>query len=184
MNTSPVRNAYMDDTCAVDHARRAAWAVHLSKSRRGLGLRLIGSGHYSAVYSMSAHPNLVVKVGGLGGYVLSSRRAPARSSRGGDAECCWPDYVEFTAGLPELPEWAPRVYHVEMLSGGAYFAVMERLSPMEDAERLDRDNVYKLKDALRSEARARGISSDMHNGNFMQRGYTIVATDPWAGREQ
>lgn len=183
MNTSPVRNAYMDDTRAIDHARRAAWAVHLSKPRNGMGLRLIGNGHFSAVYSLSDYPNLVVKVGGLGGYGFCLRYSSPASYHGHE-ECCWPEYVAFTAGLPELPEWAPRVYHVEMLTGGAYFAVMERLSPLAGWERLLEADAYALKGMLRCEAFALGVLPDLHSGNFMQRGDTLVATDPWAGRDQ
>lgn len=186
---APIRNAYLDDASVIAEARRAAWAIFNDKPHPGF--RKLGSGHFSRVYSIASHPGLVLKVGGPGTY----GRGESRYSANGNADV-WPCYVEHTASISPLPEWAPHVYHVEALSPGFYFAVMERL----EERRLGRyvppdmlgalgsyvpgdevpDTYYGL---LVAEGERRGFGDDLHGGNFLVRvrgeQRTVVITDPW-----
>jgi hypothetical protein len=168
----PIRNAVLDDPQALADARRAAWGIMTGK--RTPGYRRIGNGHFSGVFSIHNRAGLVLKVGGLGGYGLEL----ASQSHGSyGIEDAWPRYVHHTSAFDPLPEWAPRVYHVEAMRSGFYFAIMERLEKWPDADSVP----WKMYDAvgLRAAAEQFDCGNDMHSGNLMLRGNTTVITDPW-----
>lgn len=187
---APIRNAYLDDASVIAEARRAAWAIFNDKPHPGF--RKLGSGHFSRVYSIASHPGLVLKVGGPGTY----GRGESRYSAHGVADV-WPHYVEHTASMSPLPEWAPHVYHVESLAPGFYFAVMERLGerrcgryvpppgvPGALGSYVSGDDIpASYYDMLDAEGERRGFGNDMHGGNFLVRvrgeHRTVVITDPW-----
>lgn len=172
---APIRNAYLDDATVIEAARRAAWAILNDKPHPGY--RKLGNGHFSRVFSITASPGLVLKVGGPGTYGQGGTRYSAYG--GCDV---WPHYVHYTAGLSPRPEWAPRVYHVEDMSPGFYFAVLERLEERRRPHLGDMipGTYYGMLDA---EGGRRGYINDLHPGNFMTRVHggqrTVVITDPW-----
>lgn len=172
MIDKPIRNAYMDAPALLAKARRAAWSIRDCKKHPGF--KLLGSGHFSAVYAFRDSPSLVLKVGGFGGYGDKFvYGCEPDSYMGRDA---WPVYVEHTSGLTPLPEWAPRVYHVEAMCPETYFAVMERLS-----ERPSEKSYYHKYEEVGLDCgdALYGVFGDCHSGNIMMRGDVEVITDPW-----
>lgn len=177
----PISNADPLGPEVLDRARRMAWLMH-RKGRGSVPLTHLGSGCFSQVFDLG--DGLVLKVGGPGGYGFKSER------RHGVESVCfrdeydaspradvWPEYVKWIAGMKRRPKWAPRVYHMEALSGRVYFAVCEKLEE-------NYGTTFTLEDpkrAVSAAARHRNFRADLHDYNFMRRPGTdeIVINDPW-----
>lgn len=166
----------------LDKARRMAWEINkrpewLGHSRH---YRHIGIGHFSRVYHLA--DGLVLKVGGPGGYG-SRQCTPIDGTcfvkNGRVLPDSWPKYVAWVqANYPELPEWAPVVHHVEVMRGSFYFAVCERLAEVGWEVPLPDYSARCVHPAAKA-ASAHASKTDMHNGNYMLRGNTVVLNDPW-----
>lgn len=192
MHTQPIgpiqyrANAAPVDPDIIDEARRRAWIVHRGDRDSQEFFRL-GSGHFSKVYALN--DDLVLKVGGPGGFGYGKGvRGLSRYdyTKGGEVPVsdAWPDYIEWTASMKRRPSWAPRVHHIEQLTGRVYFAVMERLR--EPGYGHDKDHQamrVPCRIANHVGNRVYGHRSDMHSRNFMTRyvdgGAHPVLTDPW-----
>lgn len=179
----------------VELARRVAWAGHKfdvdgnwHKRRTGLvaQVKRLGAGHFSRVYSLPGHDDLVVKVGGRAaygdGYSRPDHDVGMKDAAGLPAWDQWPAYIEVAAKDFAGEPWVPSVHHFEKLrsgSGSLYFAVMERLSPADE-----RPCPRELHSLLQYKANALGVRLDLHDDNYMRRPGTeqIVITDPWSRR--
>lgn len=178
----------------VDLARRVAWAGHkfdvdgkwhrMEKAGLVAQIKRMGSGHFSRVYSLPGHADLVVKVGGRAAYgdgrSRPRRGAALTAADGMPAFDQWPTYIEVAAEDFAGEPWVPRVHHFEKLrseGGSLYFAVMERLAPAYD----HRCPGY-LRSLLGGKADSLGVRMDLHEDNYMLRPGTeqIVITDPWS----
>lgn len=175
----PIRNAAPLAPELLERARILAWRIARGKmSPDEKKSRLIGAGHFSAVYDFE--DGLVLKVGGPGGYGRTQRgwnySTTFRDENDRPLADAWPAYIRWTAGLKRRPTWAPRVHHLEELRPvRVYFAVMERLHA---------DGAYKCIsvpcDIVRHVGEARGFRDDMHSSNSMYRDNGArVITDPW-----
>ncbi len=186
MISAPIRNAYMDDPAVLAECRRAAWSIFNDNGHRGF--RCLGSGYYSAVFSVPGRPSLVLKVGGPGGtglYAGTGSVLEARSygADGADRMDVWPEWVRTTA-KHGMEDWMPKVYHAEALNGGMYFAVMERLTPSAYGHYAEMGSSGEL-EMIRSRIH-RMLDMDimhmawldLHSGNIMMRGEQYVVTDP------
>ena len=192
-----IRTAEPVSADIVELARRVAWAGHKfdvdgkwhMHEKTGLvaQVKRLGSGHFSRVYSLPGHADLVVKVGGRAAYGLGYSRPghydALTDSDGLPALDQWPTYLEMVAEEFAGEPWVPRVHHFEKLrsaQGSLYFAVMERLQPA-----FDYTCPRSLRMLLGHKADEHGVRMDLHDDNYMRRPGTdqIVITDPWSRAE-
>lgn len=196
----------------LDHARRLTWLLRKGRDRSGLGFMLLGEGHFSMAFEHEDYPDYVVKVSGRAGFGAgflgksgsarySDHTEPLQDTNGKPAKDAWQVYARWCVHNEGLHPALPRVYHLENISDGYAFALMERLQPKkwdqgipeymkldhyrdeyhmdEDGEWLEDsdDYLYSKLAALRDEY---DLQPDMHEGNVMQRGKQLVCTDPFA----
>lgn len=178
----PIRNASPVSPEVLDRARRMAWLMY-RKGKDYVPMPHLGSGCFSHVFDLG--DGLVLKVGGPGGYgYKDERRHPEESVHfmdsynGGPQDDAWPQFVMWTASMKRRPTWAPRVHHMETLSGRVYFAVCEKLERNATRRTIQvRIPIH----IVRQVASKRGLRNDMHVDNFMRRPHTgaLVINDPW-----
>lgn len=178
----PIRNAAPVSPEVLDRARRMAWLMY-RKGKDCVPMTYLGSGCFSHVFDLGG--GLVLKVGGPGGYGYKSERRHDESSlafRDDETEQpqedAWPEFVKWTASMKRRPTWAPRVHHLETLSGRVYFAVCEKLERNNFRSTI---SAWVSERIVRHAARIREFRADLHDGNFMRRPDTgaIVINDPW-----
>lgn len=189
-----IRTAEPLSASVVNLARRVAWAGHKfdvdgkwpTHGKTGLvaQVKRLGSGHFSRVYSLPGHDDLVVKVGGRAAYGYGhSRPGPSDGLSDPDGMPAldqWPTYLQVVVDEFQGEPWVPRVHHFEKLrseQGSLYFAVMERLEPA-----YAHAYPYDLRELLEEKAEEYGVRMDLHDDNYMLRPGTeqIVITDPWS----
>lgn len=168
-----IRNAKPLDDETLTVARRVAWAF---VQGRYMG-EPIGRGHFSV--ALPLNDDLIVKVGGPGGYGTGDPPSPDRTCftdyAGRPESDSWPLYVKWTGNMRRRPSWAPKVHHLEYLRGRLYFAVCERL------ERVGGYPSVPVAECIVARAAPRyGAAFDLHNNNYMARrnGVTVI-NDPW-----
>lgn len=159
------------------------------KALKAAGYKLLGAGVFGEVYGSEKHNN-VVKLGKRGkadsdGYVAFAQRVHA-GQYGRD---------EGRARSPSLP----KIFHFKRRSSW-YVAVLEKLTPLEGETEAERNSLLLIVQGtaeapknlpryataaaeLVRDISREGWSVDMHAGNFLMRGKTVVITDPLAFKQ-
>lgn len=190
----------IDQLRCIAHVIKRDKRANLAK----LGLNLIGSGHFSKVYSLRNFglPGYVLKVGGASGFGgRGFDRGQSGSKPGYDG---YPAFIKMCQGHPDCENLPKVLHHESSPSSTMHWTVIEELEYMGDPchetvlniERYLYTLMYedagspthrkalalpcKLRRALRSlrDLISMGYNNDMHRENYMLRGLTVVITDP------